>query len=72
VRKAAQHGHIFVTDRGRTVARIVPETKAAAAPYFSRRKFISPAFGKLVEGGQLGQGGADSTAAISEDREDRV
>jgi prevent-host-death family protein len=72
VRRAAQHGQIFVTDHGRTVARIVPETKAAAVPYFARRKFISPAFRKLVENGRLGRGGTDSTITISEDREDRV
>jgi len=72
VRRAVQHGQIFVTDHGRTVARIVPATTVAAIPYFARRKFISPAFRKLVENGRLGRGGRDSTLAISEDREDRI
>jgi prevent-host-death family protein len=72
VRKAAQHGQILVTDHGRTVARIVPEIKTAAVPYFARRKFISPVFRKIVESGSLGKGGTDSTILISEDREDRV
>ncbi|MGD0812166.1 MAG: type II toxin-antitoxin system prevent-host-death family antitoxin [Verrucomicrobiota bacterium] len=70
VRRAAHHGQIIVTDHGRTVARIVPETKAAAVPYFARRTFVSPAFRKLIESGSLGRGGTDSTMAISEDRED--
>ena len=72
VRKAVQHGQIFVTDHGRTVARIVPATKMTAVPYFARRKFISPAFRKLIESGRLGRGGDDSTVTISENREDRV
>ncbi len=71
VRKAARHGQILVTDHGRTVARIVPESKAAATPYFARRKFISPSFRKLVEDGRLGRGGRDATEGVSEDREDR-
>jgi antitoxin (DNA-binding transcriptional repressor) of toxin-antitoxin stability system len=71
VRKAAQHGQIFVTDHGQIVARIFPEAKIAAIPYFARRKFISHAFRKLVESGRLGQGGIDSTIMISEGREDR-
>ncbi|MGP8199825.1 MAG: type II toxin-antitoxin system Phd/YefM family antitoxin [Limisphaerales bacterium] len=71
VRQAAHHGQILVTFHGRTVARIVPEAKVAAVPYFARRKFVSPALRKLVESGKLGRGGTDSTMAISEDREDR-
>jgi len=72
VRQAFQHGEIRVTDRGRVVAKIVPEAEPAEAPYFARRKFISPAVKKLIETGQLGPGGTDSTIAISEDREDRI
>ena len=72
LRKATQHGQILVTDHGRAVARIVPEGKTAAVPYFARRKFISPAFRKAIESGQLGRRGTDSTSAISEERVDRL
>jgi prevent-host-death family protein len=70
VREAAHHGEIRVTDRGRTVAKIVPEREPGVVPYFGRRK-MSPAFKRLDESGKTGLG-TDSTVAISEDREDRV
>jgi prevent-host-death family protein len=70
VREALRHGEIRVTDDGRPIARIVPETERAEAPYFARRS-MSPAFKRLHESGKLGLG-TDSTLAISEDREDRV
>jgi prevent-host-death family protein len=70
VRAAAHHGEIRVTDRGLTVARIVPERPRHEAPYFARRR-LSPAFKRLDESGKTGLG-TDSTVAISEDREDRV
>src|SRR5438034_1760958 len=70
VRRAAQHGQILVTDNGRTVAKILPESETAEAPYFARRK-LSPAFKKLDESGRTARG-ADSTAAIAAGREDRV
>jgi len=68
VRQAARHGQILVTDRGRTVAKIVPETEPDQAPYFARRKF-SPAFQKLVASGKLSRG-TDSTLIISQDRDE--
>ncbi len=70
VREAARHGAIRVTDRGRTVAKIVPEREPDRVPYFARRR-MSPAFKRLDESGRTGLG-TDSTVAISEDREDRV
>jgi prevent-host-death family protein len=72
VREAYQHGEIRITDNGRVVAKILPEAEAPKVPYFARRKFISESVRKLIETGQLGSGGTDSTLAISEDREDRV
>ena len=69
VRKAARNGEIHVTYRGKTVAKIVPEHRKPAVPYFARRK-LTPAFRRLMEGGKL-RGGRDSTAIISEGREDR-
>ena len=70
VRQASRHGAIQVTDRGRIVASIVPQTEPAAVPYFARRK-PSPAFRRLDESGKTGRG-TDSTAGISEEREDRI
>jgi antitoxin (DNA-binding transcriptional repressor) of toxin-antitoxin stability system len=67
IRKADKHGEIFVTDRGKTVARILPEAGLKESPYFSRRE-VSPAFRRLLRGGRL-RGGTDSTQIISEERE---
>jgi prevent-host-death family protein len=72
VREAFEHGEIRVTDNGRVVARIVPEAGPGKVPYFARRKYSSPAVKKLIESGEMGRQGTDSTTAISEDREDRV
>src|SRR5438445_13734091 len=68
VRQAARHGQILVTDHGRTVAKIVPETEPDQTPYFARRKF-SPAFQKLLASGKLSRG-TDSTLIISQDRDE--
>ena len=70
VRQAFQHGEIRVTDNGRVVAKILPETEPAQVPYFARRK-VSAAFRRLDESGKTGRG-TDSTIGISEDREDRA
>ncbi len=67
VRLAARHGEIRVTDRGRTVARILPDTDVRETPYFSRRKLL-PDFRRLMQQGKL-RGGTDSTQMISEDRD---
>jgi len=72
VRAAARYGEIRVTDDGRVVAKIVPQAEPSEVPYFARRKYLSPGIKKLIETGRLGQGGADSTTAISEDRGDRA
>jgi antitoxin (DNA-binding transcriptional repressor) of toxin-antitoxin stability system len=71
VRAAARHGEIRVTDSGRVIAKIVPETERPEVPYFARRK-MSPAFKRVYQSGRLGTGGTDVTELISEDREDRV
>lgn len=70
VRAARRHGQILVTDNGRTIAKIVPETAGAETPYFSQRK-ASAAFRRLDDSGKTGRG-TDVTRLISEDREDRV
>ena len=65
VRNVAEVGAIYITDRGKTVAKIVPEEPEPEVPYFARRK-LTPAFRKIME--KL-QGGTDSTQIISEDRD---
>ena len=67
VRKAAEAGEIFVTDRGKTVAKIVPQHDKPETPYFARR-LLTPAFQKLMTSGKL-RGGTDSTKIVSEDRD---
>ena len=70
VREASRHGEIRVTDNGRVVAKIVPQAEDPEIPYFARRE-PSAAFKRLDDSGKTGRG-ADSTLAVSEDREDRA
>ena len=72
VREPSHQGEIRVTDRGRVVAKIVPQTEPAQIPYFARRRYISARVKTLIQNGRLGRAGTDSTTAISEDREDRA
>ena len=67
VRRVAEAGEIYVTDHGKTIAKIVPQQEPPAAPYFVRRK-LTPAFRKLMKSGKL-RGGTDSTQIVSEDRD---
>ena len=67
VRQVAETGGIYVTDRGRTVAKLVPQAELPTVPYFARRK-LTPAFRKLLTSGDL-RGGTDSTVIISDDRD---
>ncbi|MGE3310407.1 MAG: type II toxin-antitoxin system Phd/YefM family antitoxin [Limisphaerales bacterium] len=70
VREASRCGQIVVTDNGRPIARIVPETEGTGVPFFAERK-PSKAFRILDESGKTG-GGPDVTRIISEGREDRA
>jgi antitoxin (DNA-binding transcriptional repressor) of toxin-antitoxin stability system len=65
VRRAAELGELTVTERGRSVARLVPATTVPARPYFARRKLL-PAFraARLT-------GGTDATAVVSQERDER-
>jgi len=67
VRRAAKDGEIYVTDRGKTVAKIVPQQHAPEVPYFAARQ-MTPAFRKLMKKGRL-RGGTDSTRIVSDDRD---
>jgi antitoxin (DNA-binding transcriptional repressor) of toxin-antitoxin stability system len=67
IREAAEHGEILVTNRGKAVAKILPDTDRRDTPYFSNRK-MSAAFRKLL-GRVKFKVGTDSTRIISEDRD---
>jgi prevent-host-death family protein len=67
IRKAAETGAIYITERGRIIAKIVPQEEHPPTPYFARRT-LTPAFAKLMKAGKL-RGGADSTDIVSEDRD---
>lgn len=67
VRKAAKVGEIHVTERGKTIARILPHAAMPEVPYFARRN-LNPAFRRVMR--RL-RGGTDSTQTISEDRDTR-
>ena len=69
VREASRCGQVVVTDNGRPIARIIPETEGTGTPYFASRK-PSKAFRTLDESGRTGHG-PDITQIISEGREDR-
>ncbi len=70
VREASAHGEIRVTDRGRVIAKLVPETEPVEVPYFAQRK-PSVAFDRLDRSGKTSLG-TDSTVGLSEDRRDRA
>ena len=72
VRHAARQGQILVTDNGSIVARMLPETAPRTVPYFASRRFINQKMKRWIEAGELGRGGTDVTAGISDDREDRA
>lgn len=73
VRSAAEYGEVGVTDGGKTIAKIVPESAKvtvggdARPPYFANRR-MSPEFAALQQSGRL-RGGTDVTQIISEDRD---
>jgi prevent-host-death family protein len=67
IRRATTQGALIVTDRGKPVARIVPEVAPPSLPFFARRA-IPRALRGLSRSGKL-RGGTDSTRAISDDRD---
>jgi len=67
VRLAAHYGEVTVTDRGRTIAKIIPQAPEPEAPYFARRRPGSKAAAIM----NRPAGGTDSTTMIAEDRAGR-
>ena len=62
--RRARAGEVYVTDRGRLVAKIVPASPLPAKPFFANPMFTQTF---LAQRKYL-RGGTDSTVAISEDR----
>ena len=62
--RRARAGEVYVTERGRLVAKIVPASPLPAKPFFANPKFTQ-AF--LAQRKYL-RGGTDSTVTITEDR----
>jgi len=66
--RRARAGEVYVTERGRLVAKIVSASPLPAKPFFANPKFTK-AF--LAQRSYL-RGGTDSTETISEERDHRV
>jgi prevent-host-death family protein len=66
--RRARAGEVYVTERGRLVAKIVSASPLPAKPFFANPKFTQ-AF--LAQRRYL-RGGTDSTETISEERDHRV
>lgn len=66
--RQAQDGEVYVTERGKLVARIVPASPLPPEPFFA-----NPAWTRefLRERARL-RGGTDSTTHISKDRDRKV
>ena len=62
--RQALAGEVYVTERGRLIAKIVPASPLPAQPFFANPTY-TPAF--LRERARL-RGGTDSTEIIGEDR----
>lgn len=66
--RQAQSGELYVTERGRLIAKIVPAAPLPAQPFFANPSYTR-AFLRQRE--RL-QGGTDSTEIIGEDRDFEV
>ena len=66
--RRAHVGEVYVTERGRLVAKIVPASPLPAKPYFANPKFTQAfrAQRKYL------RGGTDSTETISEERDHEI
>jgi len=65
LRRSASLGEVWVSERGRVIARLLPMSSVPAVPYYARRTFL-PVF----EFAQPSlKGGTDSTQSISEERD---
>jgi len=66
--RQASAGEVYVTERGRLIAKIVPASPLPAKPFFANPRFTRA---YLVHRKSL-RGGTDSTKIISEDRDREV
>jgi antitoxin (DNA-binding transcriptional repressor) of toxin-antitoxin stability system len=67
VRRAAE-GEVYVTERGRLIAKIVPAAPLPARPFFADPKFTRT----FLSNRKYLRGGTDSTQVISKERDREV
>ena len=68
VRKASVLGELYVTERGRVIAKLLPAAPPSSKPFFARRKLTS----SFRAAQPFLTGGPDSTKGISDDRDHEV
>ena len=66
--RRASAGEVYVTERGRLIAKIVPASPLPAKPFFADPKFTRA----FLANRKHFHGGTDSTQAISEERNHEV
>ena len=66
--RQAQDGEVYVTDRGRVIARIVPASALPRQPFFAEPNYTREF---LRERARLA-GGTDSTETIGEERDREI
>jgi antitoxin (DNA-binding transcriptional repressor) of toxin-antitoxin stability system len=66
--RQASGEEVYVTERGRLIAKIVPASPLPAKPFFANPRFTRAYLAQC----KFLRGGRDSTAAISEDRDREV
>jgi antitoxin (DNA-binding transcriptional repressor) of toxin-antitoxin stability system len=66
--RRASAGEVYVTERGRLVAKIVPASPLPPKPFFARPKFTR----RFLASRKYLRGGTDSTQVISEERDREI
>ena len=66
--RQASSGEVYVTERGRLIAKIVPAAPPPAKPFFADPRY-TPAF---LRHRKFLRGGTDATAIVSQDRDREV
>lgn len=66
--RQASSGEVFVTERGRLIAKIVPAAPPQAKPFFADPKYART----FLRHQKALRGGTDATSTISEDRDREV
>ena len=68
VRQASSSGEVYVTERGQTIAKIVPAAPPPAKPYFANPRYTRA----FLRYRKALRGGTDATEIIAQDRDREV